>query len=72
MITELYHAETILRTGQADMVFLGREMPRDQYWPGRAAKALGVKTDGLLLMQYEWAGWRPTVGVPNPIDRLRA
>ena len=40
------------RTGQADMVFLAREMLRDPYWPGRAAKALGLKTDGLLPVQY--------------------
>ena len=52
MITDPHQAETILRTRQADMVFLAREMLRDPYWPGRAAKALGVKTDGLLPVQY--------------------
>ena len=52
MITDPHQAETILRTGQADMVFLAREMLRDPYWPGRAAKALGVKTEGLLPVQY--------------------
>ena len=52
MITEPHQAETIIRTGQADMVFLAREMLRDPYWPGRAAKTLGVKTDGLLPVQY--------------------
>ena len=52
MITEAHQAETILRTGQADMVLLAREMLRDPYWPGRAAKVLGVKTEGLLPVQY--------------------
>lgn len=52
MITEAHQAETILRSGQADMVFLARELLRDPYWPGRAAKALGVKTEGLLPVQY--------------------
>jgi 2,4-dienoyl-CoA reductase-like NADH-dependent reductase (Old Yellow Enzyme family) len=52
MITDPHQADTILRTGQADMVFLAREMLRDPYWPGRAAKAFGVKTEGLLPVQY--------------------
>jgi 2,4-dienoyl-CoA reductase-like NADH-dependent reductase (Old Yellow Enzyme family) len=52
MITDPHQAEAILKTGQADMVFLAREMLRDPYWPGRAAKALGVKTDGFLPVQY--------------------
>ncbi len=52
MITDPHQAETILRTGQADMVFLAREMLRDPYWPGRAAKTLGVPTDGLIPVQY--------------------
>ncbi len=52
MITGPHQAETILSTGQADMVFLAREMLRDPYWPGRAAKALGHKTEGLLPIQY--------------------
>ncbi len=34
------------------MVFLAREMLRDPYWPGGAAMVLGVKTDGLLPVQY--------------------
>jgi len=52
MITDPHQAEAILKTGQADMVFFAREMLRDPYWPGRAAKALGVKTGGLLPVQY--------------------
>lgn len=40
-ITDPMQAEHILRTGQADMVVLGREMLRDPYWPLRAAHELG-------------------------------
>jgi 2,4-dienoyl-CoA reductase-like NADH-dependent reductase (Old Yellow Enzyme family) len=41
LITEPVQAEHILRTGQADAIFLGREMLRDPYWPLRAAHELG-------------------------------
>ena len=40
MITAPEQADTIVRTGQADMVFLARELLRDPYWPYHAAKAL--------------------------------
>jgi 2,4-dienoyl-CoA reductase-like NADH-dependent reductase (Old Yellow Enzyme family) len=52
MITASHQAETILRTGQADMVFLAREMLRDPYWPARAARELGVSTDKMAPVQY--------------------
>jgi 2,4-dienoyl-CoA reductase-like NADH-dependent reductase (Old Yellow Enzyme family) len=41
-ITEPAQAEQIVATGQADAVFLARQMLRDPYWPLHAAKALGV------------------------------
>ena len=40
MITDPAQADTIITTGQADMVFLAREMLRDPYWPRHAARAL--------------------------------
>lgn len=40
LITEPVQAEHILRTGQADAVFLAREMLRDPYWPLHAANKL--------------------------------
>ena len=43
MISDPAQAETIVRTDQADMVFLARELLRDPYWPRRAAQELGVK-----------------------------
>jgi 2,4-dienoyl-CoA reductase-like NADH-dependent reductase (Old Yellow Enzyme family) len=40
-ITDPAQADHIIRSGQADMVLLAREMLRDPYWPLRAAAALG-------------------------------
>ena len=40
MITDPAQAEQILRSGQADLVFLAREFLRDPYWPLHAAQAL--------------------------------
>jgi 2,4-dienoyl-CoA reductase-like NADH-dependent reductase (Old Yellow Enzyme family) len=42
LITEAAQAEQILSSGQADAVFLAREMLRDPYWPLHAAAKLGV------------------------------
>ncbi|QOV89516.1 NADH:flavin oxidoreductase/NADH oxidase [Humisphaera borealis] len=53
MITEPKQAEEIVRTEQADLVFLARELLRDPYWPYHAAKALGVETaSDILPVQY--------------------
>jgi 2,4-dienoyl-CoA reductase-like NADH-dependent reductase (Old Yellow Enzyme family) len=41
MITDPAQADHIIRTGQADLVFLAREFLRDPYWPLRAARELG-------------------------------
>lgn len=41
LITAPAQAEHIIRTGQADLVLLAREMLRDPYWPLRAARELG-------------------------------
>lgn len=40
MITEANQANAIINNGEADMVFLARELLRDPYWPLHAAKAL--------------------------------
>lgn len=40
LITAPEQADTIVRTGQADMVFLARELLRDPHWPLRAARVL--------------------------------
>lgn len=45
MITSAAQAETILVTGQADAVFLARELLRDPYWPLQAARELRSDID---------------------------
>jgi 2,4-dienoyl-CoA reductase-like NADH-dependent reductase (Old Yellow Enzyme family) len=40
MITDAIQAEHVLRTGQADLVLLARELLRDPYWPLHAADQL--------------------------------
>jgi 2,4-dienoyl-CoA reductase-like NADH-dependent reductase (Old Yellow Enzyme family) len=44
-ITAAAQAEHILRTGQADLVFLARALLRDPYWPLRTAAELGAAID---------------------------
>ncbi len=53
MITSPEQADQILRTGQADVVLLAREMLRDPYWPLHAAEAL--HKPGIWPVQYERA-----------------
>ncbi|MCL5006162.1 MAG: NADH:flavin oxidoreductase/NADH oxidase [Acidobacteria bacterium] len=43
-ITASAQADHIIRSGQADLVLLAREMLRDPYWPLRAARELGYPT----------------------------
>ena len=54
LITTPAEAETIVRDNQADIVLLGRELLRDDYWPYHAAKALGAE-GGFTPPQYERA-----------------
>ncbi|MEN6623113.1 MAG: NADH:flavin oxidoreductase/NADH oxidase [Smithella sp.] len=42
LITDPHQAEQIIKNGQADVVFLARELLRNPYWPLTAAKALNV------------------------------
>ncbi|MDQ2924186.1 MAG: NADH:flavin oxidoreductase/NADH oxidase [Acidobacteriota bacterium] len=53
MITDPAQADQILRTGQADVVLLARELLRDPYWPLRAAFEL--KQPGSWPKEYERA-----------------
>jgi 2,4-dienoyl-CoA reductase-like NADH-dependent reductase (Old Yellow Enzyme family) len=54
LITSPAQAEHILRTGQADMVFLARELLRDPYWPLRAARALGAPITSPAQYDRAW------------------
>jgi 2,4-dienoyl-CoA reductase-like NADH-dependent reductase (Old Yellow Enzyme family) len=50
LITAPAQAETIIRSGQADVVLLARQFLRDPYWPLHAARELGV--EGPMPEQY--------------------
>ncbi len=63
LITEPAQADAILRTGQADVVLLAREMLRDPYWPMRAAHAL--RQPASWPIQYERAA-------PGKAERRKA
>lgn len=54
MIVAPEQADHIVRSGQADIVLLAREMLRDPYWPRRAAAALGVKLEGPKQYGRAW------------------
>ncbi|MDB5217525.1 MAG: NADH:flavin oxidoreductase/NADH oxidase [Myxococcaceae bacterium] len=54
MIIAPEQADHVVRTGQADMVLLAREMLRDPYWPRRAAKELGVKIEAPKQYGRAW------------------
>jgi 2,4-dienoyl-CoA reductase-like NADH-dependent reductase (Old Yellow Enzyme family) len=54
MILAPEQADHIIRSGQADLVFLAREMLRDPYWPRRAARALGAKIEAPKQYARAW------------------
>ena len=47
------NADHVVRSGQADLVLLARELLRDPYFPLRAARAL--RAEGPWPRQYERA-----------------
>jgi 2,4-dienoyl-CoA reductase-like NADH-dependent reductase (Old Yellow Enzyme family) len=53
LITSPQQADSIVRSGQADMVFIARELLRDPHWPLRAAREL--RHDIAWPVQYERA-----------------
>jgi 2,4-dienoyl-CoA reductase-like NADH-dependent reductase (Old Yellow Enzyme family) len=53
MITDPAQADQIIRSGQADVVFLARQFLRDPYWPLIAARELGHEIQ--WPVQYERA-----------------
>jgi 2,4-dienoyl-CoA reductase-like NADH-dependent reductase (Old Yellow Enzyme family) len=52
-------AETIIATGQADIVLLGERMLRDPYWPFHAAEKLGQRDRLPLPASYDYVLRRP-------------
>jgi 2,4-dienoyl-CoA reductase-like NADH-dependent reductase (Old Yellow Enzyme family) len=54
MITNSQQAEQILRSGQADLIFLARVLLANPFWAYQAAKELGVK-ENVWAVQYDRA-----------------
>lgn len=54
LITEGVQAEDVLHNGRADLVFLGRELLRNPYWPYTAAKQLGVVIESPEQYKRGW------------------
>lgn len=57
LITTAYQADEIIQEGEADLIFLAREMLRDPHFPLRAAHELGHEVK--WPVQYERAKWPP-------------
>lgn len=54
LITSPAQADHIIRTGQADIVLLARELLRDPYWPSRAARDLGQEIPAPVQYVRAW------------------
>ncbi len=54
LITSAVHAEEILKNDSADLIFLGRALLRDPYWPRTAAKELGVELESPKQYKRGW------------------
>ncbi|KAF8807812.1 NADH:flavin oxidoreductase/NADH oxidase [Phlegmacium glaucopus] len=55
LITTPIQAESYLQNGQADVVFLARELMRNPHWPILAAKDLNVKVKAANQYERAWA-----------------
>ncbi|MDQ0244339.1 NADPH2 dehydrogenase [Bacillus fengqiuensis] len=54
LITSGLHAEEILQNGRADLIFIGRELLRNPYWPRTAAHELGVEIEAPVQYKRGW------------------
>jgi 2,4-dienoyl-CoA reductase-like NADH-dependent reductase (Old Yellow Enzyme family) len=59
IITEAEQANTIIETGEADLILMAREFLREPYWPLKAAQALNSDEALPWPKQYERAKRRP-------------
>jgi 2,4-dienoyl-CoA reductase-like NADH-dependent reductase (Old Yellow Enzyme family) len=70
LITQPNQANTVIAEGQADMVFLAREMLRDPDWPVHAAAALGEPASWpvqyLRAAAPQHSGTRAAISRPEP------
>jgi 2,4-dienoyl-CoA reductase-like NADH-dependent reductase (Old Yellow Enzyme family) len=56
LITDAVQADTIIESGQADLIFFARQLLKDPYFPLRAAHELGHEVH--WPVQYERGRWR--------------
>lgn len=54
LISTPQQAEAALAAGQADLIYLGRPLLREPYWPLRAAAELDGRAGLLMPAQYRW------------------
>ncbi|MGA7936732.1 MAG: oxidoreductase, partial [Kovacikia sp.] len=54
LITSAEQADHIIRTGQADIVLLARELLRNPYWAIQAAKQLGHEKPNPIQYERAW------------------
>jgi len=54
LITNAQHAEEILQNNRADLIFLGRVLLREPYWPLHAAKELGAHIEPPVQYVRGW------------------
>ena len=54
LITTGIQAEEILQNNRADLIFLGRELLRDPYWPKNAAKELRYEIKPPVQYRFGW------------------
>ena len=62
MITSPEQADHVIRSGQADLVLIGRQILRDPYWPLHAARALGIA--------IEWPAQYGRAAPPGSTSRM--
>jgi 2,4-dienoyl-CoA reductase-like NADH-dependent reductase (Old Yellow Enzyme family) len=66
MITDPAQADQVIRSGQADLVLLARELLRNPYWPLHAAEAL--RQPGTWPAQYTRAAAGRTPELRHPVS----
>lgn len=52
LITDPQYADEIITSGQADLVFIGRELLREPYWGLKAQPALGIEPEWPVQYGY--------------------
>jgi 2,4-dienoyl-CoA reductase-like NADH-dependent reductase (Old Yellow Enzyme family) len=55
LITEPPQADEVIRNGRADLVFMGRQLLREPYWPLRAWVELRPGGEAPIAREYAWA-----------------